>query len=398
MRRTLGTIILGLILFAASQATSAAEGGVHPLRGRWDLTAEVPEVGGLDLQLLVVEVAEDPDDPTAELATGCLVTLETGVSTPMSLRAVDTGGGSSDVTFFGTVVGLDVGPAVTRFDGTIHFGGSGVADDVGSGDYEAEFGEGAWEGDHHDRRKPKCADVDPELVVFSGDAYTAQDDQVPPSGDTLLEAFTQFVSSGLQIESASFGTLVAPPFTDIFSPGVDFVSEFRFLGVGEGLPAIGEEFTFTLLDIFGEPIPGAQSTDVWNGCFQGAPGNVQGSYVFEDHIALSWDPVAPVPGFNPGAGMGFYQLESNGGYGGNSDGGTTSHQVPWAPFGGFAPGSPDGFDFGHSLSEFGDGTFEISVIAFADDVGSGGVGLACQVRGEPLTFEISGSAITIPAP
>ncbi len=396
MKRAIVMLALGAAVTSVG-SVATVEGGVDPLRGRWDLTAELPDAGSVELRLYVVDVAPDPSEEGAFLAGGCVETVATGTTTPAAMRSVGQGDGTAAVTVFSTLVPDGFDPIVAALDGTIDFGGPGVSDDTVAGAIASDLGEGTWSGVHHDRRRPTCPAVDLDELSFSGDAYTAQDAQVPPNGGLILEGFTQIVSSGMLVESASIGSVVAPPFTDIFSPGVDFVSEFRYLASFDGLPPAGEVVSFSLLDVFGQPIPGATSTDVWNGCFQGAPGNVQGSYAFEQHIDLSWDPVAPAPGFDPGSGIGFYQIESDGGYGGVTDG-TTSHLVPWAPFGGEAPGVPDGWDFGASLSEFGDGVFGFSVISFAEDVGPGGVGLACQVRDEPLYVEIVGNDVTVGVP
>lgn len=388
-------MLFGLVLVPAT-ASAEAGNGVHPLRGRWDVTAEIPEFGSTAFRMLITDVATDPDDAAASLAIGCFVLADSGAATPMSLRAVEDSPGMLAVTFFGTLVLGEEDTSVARFDGSIELFGSGVSDDTAAGDQQTNFGEGPWSAIHHDRRKPKCPPFDAPGLQFQGDAYTAQNAGDPPEGATIWEGFTNIVSSGMLIESPSIGSIVAAPFTDLFSPGVDFVSEFRYLADGWGLPAAGEGFTFTLLDLFGNPIPGTTSADTWNGCLQGAPQNIQGTYVFEQHIDLSWDPVASVPGFDPSSGIGFYQIEVEGGYGANSDNGTTTHLIPWNPFTPGDPGLPDGVDFGISLSEFEDGIFGVSVVAFAEDAGPGGVGLSCQVRDEPLFFERDGSVITIP--
>ena len=401
--RRLSTLVVALVMAACLVVgvlpAAVAEAGVHPLRGRWDLVAEL-EGEPINLRLLVATVGADPSDAAASLASGCLVSLDTGLSAPMSLRAVDQGGGALDVTFASTVA-VDGGDlAVTRFNGSIELLGSGVSDDIADGDYAASVGVGTWFGAHHDRRKPKCGELDSDLLAFSPDAYLNWNDVESPNGWTLLGASTQIVSSGVRVESASIGTVTAPPFTDIFSIGVVSVEEFQFFAESDTLPSVGEEFTFVLLDLLGDPIPGTESSDVWNGCLHGAPQNLQATYTYEQHIDLSWDPVALVPGFDPTDGIGLYQIGMwsptvDDGYGAMTEEGTTSHLLPWASFGGGDPGQPDGFDFGVSLSEFDDGDFWLSVYAFAMDVGPGGVGTSCQVSGEPMLVEKSGSDITI---
>lgn len=392
MRRVV-PVAAALVLLAGTVPFTAADARVDPLRGRWDLTLQLPEETS-EVRLFVDQIADDPADPYGTLATGCLEVVESGQTAPASLRAIETTAGQRDVTVFSSV-DVGFGPSVLRLDGVIALNGRGVSDDTAGGSYVAGFGEGEWFGDHHDRRNPKCTNLDLGSFAFEADALTAQDAEDPPNGETLLASGTQIVSSGMLVESPTLGTVFAEPFTDIFSPEVDFIEEFRFIGFVEGvLPPAGESFTFTLLDLLGNPIPGAVATDTWNGCFQGAPGNLRASYMFEDHLEVTWDAVAAAPGFDPANGVGFYQIESDGGYGANLIGETT-HQIPWDPFGESAPGVPDGNDFGAGLSESGNGTFEISTISFAEDVGPGGSGLACQVRDEPLLIEITGSDISV---
>ena len=200
--------------------------------------------------------------------------------------------------------------------------------------------------------------MNPSVLEFQGDVYTAQNVN-EPSEETIF---------------------------------------FRFLTIESGSPAIAEAVTFTLLDVFGDPIEGATSVDVWNGCFQGAPQNVAGTFASGQHIDVSWDPVATASGFDPPSGVGFYQIGIEDRYGATTDNGTTTHLIPWNPFAPGSPGQPDGIDFGLSLSELDDGIFGIDVIAFAEDVGPGGRGTACQVRDDPIFFEKLGTDITIPVP
>jgi hypothetical protein len=182
---------------------------------------------------------------------------------------------------------------------------------------------------------------------------------------------------------------------------VDFINEFRFLEVYPDLPVVGETYTFTLLDVFGNPIPGTTQTDVWYACTMDAPRNVSAS-MDVDGLHVTWDAVAPAPGFDPSNLIGFYQIElypdGGGGFGyGSNLIQSPAHVIPLASFGGGAPGNPDGNDFGASLSELDDGFYSIDVISFSDAFGSGSVGLECQIRAnaEQIHFEKSGDTITL---
>jgi hypothetical protein len=56
---------------------------------------------------------------------------------------------------------------------------------------------------------------------------------------------------------------VLEPFADIFSPDVDFMSNFRFTdGVDGSDPIIGLPYTFTLVDAVGNKNPGTTKTDI----------------------------------------------------------------------------------------------------------------------------------------
>ncbi len=163
--------------------------------------------------------------------------------------------------------------------------------------------------------------------------------------------------------------------------------------------------TFTLLDVQGQPIAGATTSDTWFACTVDAPRNVSTAVDPGVGIVVNWDPVNPAPGFDPGGApsLGFYQIElgpengGDGGYGANAIKGT-SHTIPLLGFGGAAPGSPDGFDFGKALEELADGTYGFDVIAFAEAPPSSiGGGLECQIRasGERVRFAKSGDEFTI---
>jgi hypothetical protein len=185
---------------------------------------------------------------------------------------------------------------------------------------------------------------------------------------------------------------------------VNFSDNFRYAGAFSGLPVSGGAYSFTLLDAVGEPIPGATITDIWLACLVDAPRNVSAT-VDAGGILVAWEPVMPVPGFDPSGSpsLGFYQIELSSEIGGGSAYGangihTIFHLIPKAGFSGFAPGSPDGNDFGNSLLELADGTYGFSVIAFAQAApGSVAGGLECQVRAsaERIRLEKTDAAFTI---
>ncbi len=214
---------------------------------------------------------------------------------------------------------------------------------------------------------------------------------------------TNIVSSGMQVISPDGSSTIIPFYTDVFSPNVDFINVFRYLQGSDGsLPVAGGTYTFTLLDAFGSPIAGTTQTDTWYGCTMDAPRNVAAS-VNSDGISVTWDAVAPAPGFDPSASLGFYQIELRPaninemvfGTGGIH---STNHLIPADGFGGSAHGYPDGEDFGKALSELDDGNYTFDVISFSEaPVPEPNVGPECQVRAnaEQVSFEKSGGILTI---
>jgi hypothetical protein len=159
-------------------------------------------------------------------------------------------------------------------------------------------------------------------------------------------------------------------------------------------------YTFTALDILGNPIAGVQNTDMYVAGNEPDPPTNVNATVTNDGIFVTWDPVAEIPrSFDPDADppLGFYQIELRQVGGGEILFGangiqSTSHLIPEskANFG--------ENDFGFSLNELGDGVYSFDVISFSiAPVGSAGRGLECQSRdpAERITFEIDNGIITI---
>jgi hypothetical protein len=189
--------------------------------------------------------------------------------------------------------------------------------------------------------------------------------------------------------------------TDIFSPEVDFVSEFRFAANIHEVTAPGE-YIFKLVDPMGEPMEGLEGADVWSGCEPLAPLNAQLS-VESDGLFATW---SPVPGFDPTDPEGFYQIEfgpvSEEGkdYGANNIQGS-SHLLPFASFSPGSPGSPDGQDFGIGLGELPDGSYQMVIyVFFPADEAAGGVHFECQLTAldEVILVEKSGADFRIEKP
>lgn len=391
------TLVLA-ILGSSSAALAAPPNGVDHLRGRWDGTLYGLFGEDQSFTLLLDESQPDPNDSQAALYNGCMTVGNHGQYAPVSARVIMLGNEQYDLTLFGTA-----GGAVIKLTGLIETHGASVRDDSAGGTWQTSSEEGDWSALHHDRRNPKCPDVQlGDGLFFGGDVYGVvgiNPDESRNEG-TILEGFSNIVSSGMRVTLPNGDTVVAPLFTDLFSPTVDFIDSFRFLTDFGGLPVSGGTYSFTLLDVFGQPIPGASNTDVWFACAMDAPRNVS-AVVDVDGIHVKWDAVTPADGFDPSNFIGFYQIElgpetGDGNYGAN-DIHVPAHLIPATSFGGFATGTPDGNDFGNALEELSEGTYQFSVISFSVGFGTGASGLECQIRAndELIRFEKSGETITV---
>jgi len=399
-KRVLFVLIVILAFTTPVFAEDTPPNGVDDLRGRWDvvlfLGEELEKV--IDVRWFIQDIEPNPEQENQFLASGCMLTKSSRKRAPLSLVATYLPENNSyEILVYSTSLPDDGEPFVVRFDGEIIVNGSGVKDDKGEGEHISDNGKGPWESSHHDRRRPSCkGDVDSGLQ-FDADVYAHKDHgPLPPQYSKLYETYTKIVSSGMIVEAPDGEVIMVEPYTDLFSPHVDFVSEFRYLSSFEGAPISGEFYKFTLLDILGNPIPGAYVEDIWMGCTQDAPENVVLSDTIEGDIHISWDPVFVADGWDPGGDpqVGYYQIgisptfESSTGFG-SAGISSTYHIIPWEDFIPGEPGDPDGGDFGVSLSELEDGDYEVGVEAFAEAPSwSGGVGAECAVRDSSQFFQM----------
>lgn len=411
--RTVVSLILIAWVLMPMSGTLAATGGVNDLRGRWDVEAFFGEEPLTDVVLYVNDMRESTLTANTYYANGCMRTTETNAFMPLSIRAVyDPQSNAYDTSIYSTVVPSDGEPFVIRFTGMVGMGGESVKDDAAGGTMRTGFGTGEWTAVHHDRRVTKCPSVRDIGLGFQGDVYTHLDLGNPVRMDSLYGAETIIVSSGMLVEAPDGSSFVVQEYTDLFSPDVDFIGRFRYLANFEGSPISGGVYKFTLLDVFGEPIEGTESTDVWTGCNQIAPINLTTAFEPGSGVTLGWDVVPDVPGeFEPmhDPQIGFYQIGidpfnwfSPSSYGSNLIK-SPQHLVPWNHFEPGTPGFPDGDDYGVSISEFSEGDYQVMVFAFAEaNPQNGGTGLECATynsshklimhkQGEDVTFNRIGT-------
>jgi len=376
------------------KVTKGVNKKIKQLRGRWDGIINDIESIDYDITFILKDFAQSENSTENYVANGLLNVGDNVDSTPIAANINYIDKEKYEISILGTV-SLPDRAFTIKLNGEIDVSGNGVADDHINGVWQTSWSSGEWSATHHDRRYPSTPislpDDNPNLY-FNCDVYAAIQVNSDGSRDEsmILEAFTNIVSSAVKVEFPDGSLQVLPFYTDIFSPDVDFIEQFRFVEGFGGLPITNGSYTFTLLDPLGNPIEGAVTQDTWVNCEADAPRNVS-AIVQEDGIIVTWDPVIPTPGF--------YQIELNpeegdGSYGA-SDIHYPTHLIPLIEGN---PGQPDGNDFGQSLNELSDGIFGFSVIAFMfAPPASSAWGLECQIRAsdEYIRFAKSGSVISI---
>jgi hypothetical protein len=271
----------------------------------------------LDLEVFINDLGLDPSNrENFYVAAGCLQTAGSNATAPLSMQAIDQGNGHYALTMLGTVVPASQGqPFVVKFIGTAITDNRGVNNDEASGTVSASFANGNWSATHHDRRRTDCPPVEIPPLNFWADVRAHHN---LLNGNlteirTILEGQTDIVSSGMLVKKPDGTTVIVPFYTDIFSPNVNFITQFRYVipfnQADAHDPIVGQPYTFTLLDVLGNPIPGTTKTDVWTACLITPPQNLNATVTSSLDIHLAWDPVPSAPGFNPASGIGFYQID-----------------------------------------------------------------------------------------
>jgi hypothetical protein len=216
--------------------------GVDDLRGRWDITAFA---AGLDGASFVLFVNDLEPGPTGFLAAGCMESI--GGLAPMSLQAQRNDNGKYVISVRSTVIPAEGDPFGIQFFGPVGTFGQGVADDMAGGEgsvVRTAFSEGTWQGFHHDRERKKCPAVEIPPLNFSVDVWLRKNLRggVTEEITTALDGTTDIASAGVLVERPD-GISVLTPLTSIFSPDVDFVSQFRYsLGIVGDAPVVGQPY------------------------------------------------------------------------------------------------------------------------------------------------------------
>lgn len=394
-------VMLGALPFQMVSANN----GVDDLRGRWDIAVNETSLEGGHF---IIYVNDLQVGQAGLLAAGCMESPDSGVLAPLSMQAQLMEGGYN-VRIVSTVIPQTGAPFIIQFIGPVEIFGAGVSDDQAGGDESRVIwgsdGEGTWQGTHHDRRRKTCPAVETPPFQFAADVRERRDlsPQRPTQESTTFEGRTDIVSTAMLVQNPDGTVIVVPPYTDIFSPNVDFITSFRYATGRVGEPVRGQPYTFTLLDALGNPIPGTTKTDVWTDCFITPPVDLRATLDGLD-INLGWDPVPNAPGFDPANGIGFYQISVDPSpsfpgalsYGSNLIK-SLYHIIPWQDFVPGTPGAPDGFNLGVGLNQLSDGTYQIRVDSFSVPPPNGpGVYLECETVdfGQALYFDKADNSIT----
>lgn len=385
--RNLLIFLLIILLSSFSVIESAfADKVSKDLRGRWDIKAD-SSLNESNLVMYVSDIKYDPNNG-GFLATGCLETEYSKLLSPLSLQAEPTVGGGYEVSFLSTVLPVSGSPFVIKFNGSIQINGNSVADDSANGLFhyinsDNDDVNGYWDAKHHDRRRKECPPAEIPPFYFNPDVrahYNYRDGKIDNSF-IGFDGQTDIVSTGMIVETPDGNTFIASPYTDVFSPNIDFIQNFRFLNNYNSVgPVPNEPYLFSLLDALGNPIPGTNQVDVWTECIlKSGPLNIRASIV-KDGILLEWD--AAVGLQSPGNVTGFYQIAIDPyPQGGNAQYGANiiyyfSHLIPFE-YGPAHQPFPDGFDNGKSLNQLDDGEYMIWMSASSFPPDESGKGQEC---------------------
>lgn len=373
MKKTIVIVSFTAIYIIALLLTSCGveDQALRDLSGEWEIEWMLEGRDQPPLILNINEMQELPDKPGKFYAGGCMRSSDQESFLPLSLEAIpDPDSEKYDVKLYSTVFLEGEMPQVVLLTGEIETKNRGIKDDRAGGAFKTETSTGEWSGTHLDDRISDCALGGFEAFVQADVRLQKSVSTSEPVNHLVFELYTAIVSSGLQIKQPDGSVRTVHHYTDIFSPDVDFIGNFRYIGGFENeTPVVGEPYHFVLLDLFGDAIPGTESRDAFWRCTQDAPRSLRAMGTFGSDIELTWDPVPAVPGeFEPEVQEARfhapYQINIHrvGDDPVNIYGAVTIspvHIIPWGAFEPGIPGSPDGVDFGQPLSEFEPGLYEI---------------------------------------
>jgi hypothetical protein len=338
---TLTLLTPALIAYAKSDGLDSSN-GVDVLRGAWGGIMVRPDGSERQINFYFEKFAADPDNPGYDKMPGSFSNDELNLQKrakapelPMMAWRTAIDDSIFEVIILATyLIPPDMGGPMTtvvKFEGQVSLGNSdGINDDTMGGIWYAGTSEGAivegpWHAVHLDRRHVSAPEVDLEDptidLFFHADAYASLSGpaSVPPEergACTILGVSSNIVMDSVRVTKPDGTSIILPPYTDVFSLGVDWVTLFRFSTCDPGMPVAGGTYIFTALDASGDPIPGVEVADVWVGVeAPDPPSNVAVTVVDDDGVMVTWDDVPIIPGsFEPASDpqLGFYQMGING--------------------------------------------------------------------------------------
>jgi len=243
-------------------------------------------------------------------------------------------------------------------------------------------------------------------LYFQTDAYLSLSGPgtLPPEQRNpclVLGIVTNVVMDSVRVDLPDGRSIMVLRYGDVFGPGVEQMTVFRFATCEAGMPTAGAEYIFTGLDEAGDPIPGARNTDIWVGVEPPNPPTNVRAELTEDGILVGWDESPIIPGsFEPAAEpqLGSYQLQ----IGRIETGEYVYGAVPISASSHLVPRDKadfvEGKDRGLSLSELEDGVYSLLAllhnVAPLDSLGKGAE-YCIGDPGETIMFTIQDGQIVI---
>jgi hypothetical protein len=361
-------------------------------------------MAGGTLELRVDAVGRDATVEGMWIGAGCLGATAGAELTPAAMQARPGTPGSILII---ATIGMDRVPTNVRLGGDLELGVPGIDDDFAGGESSVtrigtETGSG-WSATHSSATAPPCPVLDVSTSAL-GLHYGVDSHRVlhqEPEATTELRVSTDIVAAAALVTLPDGGDLRLEPNTDIFSPSVDFVTEFQFVGQLVGPTSPGAVYGLVLLDALGRPIPGTERTEGWSGsCDLEPPRGLEFDLLDDGSARLTWEPSPPGVAFAPEFGIGFYQAQVRDATG-TIVVGTKSivaeHVLPWDDFGGEAVGVPTGVSYGSGLGDLPDGTYDIHVGVYSMVPDPEGADDYCRIedRDEGLTITIVDGVLSI---
>jgi hypothetical protein len=370
--------------------------GTYDLKGKWSLIVEGTDQGENPYTLYINAIQSDSDGTTGQfIATGCL-TSEGGLVMPFDMQAKEGENGEFTITIVSTARLQSDQPDTIKMTGLLQapfkrpiFPGRGT----GTGRLFSQQMQAGWEAEFQSDETENCDLVNlPEGIYY----FVNMSVHYFYEGEELKHSIsnygieTNIAHSAARVETPIGNIVVLDPDTDVFSPRVDFITNFRLEYDHTEQPVVDEPYIFTLYNAINEPIPGTTIHDLWSGCAIEPTRRLNATFVDEDNknIQVQWDMVPAGRGWDPERGIGFYQLllvssaTNEMIYGSEMQ--MNQHIIPWEPFEDGSLGMPDGMDYGLSLSELPDGDYIIWINSQV--FSTAGISTDCVVRDEAASI------------